>query len=73
MENKKNHISYKLEDVPPEVLEVWAIEMSGQPVGKTMWDKCQEVIKKYPEWFPAGPKEKSQTKNSPALHQNSLL
>lgn len=40
-----------IEDVPADVWEVWAIRMVGQPIGMTTWNRCNEIIKRYPEWF----------------------
>jgi len=39
-------------DVPAEVWEVWAIQIAGQPVGMVTWERCNEIIKRHPEWFP---------------------
>lgn len=41
----------KLENIPNEVAWVWAIQMSKSPVGMETYNKAQEVIDKYPEWF----------------------
>lgn len=41
----------KATDVPTEVWEVWAIKMTGQPVGIDTWNYCNEIIKRYPEYF----------------------
>ncbi len=38
-------------DIPHEVMLVWAIESTGQPVGMETYNKVQEIYKKYPEWF----------------------
>ena len=53
-------MSFKIEDVPKEVLHVWGIqiacELSKVGVGSKLWNECQDVINKYPEWFPPDPK-----------------
>ena len=54
MKNKK--VKVGIEDVPPEVQKVWAVEMYCQSlrtgVGSQLYNECIEIIKKYPEWFP---------------------
>lgn len=42
-------VAYK--DIPAEVWEVWMIQRSGQPIGMSTWERCNEVIKKYPQFF----------------------
>lgn len=48
--------SYKLEDVPPDVIKVWATQWFctkyNTGVGKQMYDECITIMKKYPEFFP---------------------
>ena len=41
----------KLENIPNEVAWVWAIQMSKSPVGMETYNKVQDVIDRYPEWF----------------------
>lgn len=43
---------FTYDDVPLEVWEVWAIQLVGQPVGMKTWNRCNETIKRYPEYFP---------------------
>ena len=42
---------FTLEDIPHEVLLVWSIKWSKQPVGMTTYNKIQEVVDKYPQHF----------------------
>lgn len=39
-------------EIPAEVFEVWAIQMTGHPVGLKTWDYCNEIVKRYP-WKPS--------------------
>jgi hypothetical protein len=41
-----------LENIPNEVIEVWAYQMSKQPVGTEPYKRLQDTINKYPEHFP---------------------
>lgn len=41
-----------IDDVPHDVWEVLAINVVGQPVGMETWNRCNETIKRYPEYFP---------------------
>lgn len=50
-------------DVPLDVLEVWAIQSVGRPVGSSTWNHCNETIKKYPEWFPDSKEDENKNKN----------
>ena len=51
-------------DVPLDVFEVWAIQVVGQPVGLATWNRCNETIKKYPEWFPEEHAEENKKQNT---------
>jgi hypothetical protein len=51
-------------DVPLDVLEVWAIQSVGRPVGSSTWNRCNEIIKKYPEWFPDSKEDENKNKNT---------
>src|SRR3990172_5884584 len=42
----------KLSDVPGDVLTVWAYQVSGCPIGQNIYNMLQNIIKKYPDWFP---------------------
>lgn len=48
-------MSFRLDEVPQEVKEVWYIqiasELSKTGIGSKVWNECQRVINKYPEWF----------------------
>jgi len=54
-------MAFKVNEVPEEVVYVWRIqmvcEMTKRGIGSEKWKKCQRIINKYPEWFPADPKE----------------
>lgn len=54
-------MSFQIHQVPEEVQNVWNIQMAGEiaktGVGVKIWEDCQRIINKYPEWFPADPKE----------------
>lgn len=41
-----------LDNIPGEVLQVWAVSWSGFPIGLVLMKKCDEIIEKFPEWFP---------------------
>ena len=54
---KVGHMSKMItfDDVPAEVWEVWAIEQGSKAIGGVgleTWNYCNEIIKKYPDWFP---------------------
>ena len=61
-------MAFKLEDVPQEVQNVWAIqiasEMSKTGVSSKVWEDCQRVISAYPEWFPTDPNTELPNTNS---------
>lgn len=42
----------KVEDIPPEVMDVWAVQWAKIPVGFVHYEEMQATVKKYPEWFP---------------------
>jgi hypothetical protein len=42
---------FTLEDIPNEVLWVLSIKWSKQPAGMTIYNKIQEVVDKYPQYF----------------------
>jgi len=54
-------MAFCLKDVPKDVQFVWGIQMACEyaktGVGKETFDRCQEIIKQYPEWFPDNPNE----------------
>jgi hypothetical protein len=41
-----------LKNIPNEVIEVWAYQMSKRPVGTETYKRLQDIINKYPEHFP---------------------
>jgi hypothetical protein len=43
---------FTIDDVPHDVQMVWVINWLGQPVGMEMYERIQQIIMKYPEWFP---------------------
>lgn len=49
----KNHT---IKEIPIEVQKVLAVQMYCQSlktgVGSELYRECQEIIKKYPDWFP---------------------
>jgi len=53
--------SFRIEDVPPEVQKVWAVQAffknTGIGVGADLYNECQRTINNYPEWFPEVPQE----------------
>jgi hypothetical protein len=55
---------FNLEDVPIDVIEVWAIQFVGHPVGLTTYERCMETIRKYPEWFPEKTEELNKNNNT---------
>jgi len=44
--------NYSIENIPPEVWNVKWIQHLGEPVGQQTYAKIQEVIAKYPQYFP---------------------
>lgn len=44
-------MSFTIEEVPRDVQYVWTLNMIGNPIGKSTWDKCKAIMEKYPEWF----------------------
>lgn len=42
----------KAKDIPNEVWWVFCLQYHRYPVGIKTYEKCQEIIKKYPEHFP---------------------
>ncbi len=49
-------MAFKFSDIPDEVLFVLSLEISfeqsGIGYGSETIKKCNEIIEKYPEWFP---------------------
>lgn len=39
-------------DIPSEVLWVFALQYSCTPVGTSVFEECERIIAKYPEFFP---------------------
>lgn len=50
---------FSLKDAPAEVVNVWAIKQIGNPVGSELMKKINEVVERYPEYFPWEHKYKS--------------
>jgi hypothetical protein len=51
-EETKTNKFMKLDDIPEEVMEVWAIQsITGGMMGSEMYQKCMEAFKKYPKYF----------------------
>lgn len=40
------------EEIPRDVMKVWAIQHSKCPIGIDMYQMCKEVIEKHPKFFP---------------------
>lgn len=38
-------------EAPADVKMVWAIQAAGIPIGTKVYERCEEIKKKYPEWF----------------------
>ena len=51
MKLKNKHKNWNIEEIPPEVWEVWIIQYFNTSVGSLIANKCNETIKKYPEYF----------------------
>jgi len=51
MGERKQKKDFKLEDVPEEVMKVWAIKFTNQSIGLELYREVYRIIKKYPEWF----------------------
>lgn len=41
-----------IQNIPDRVREAIAVRIVGQPVGKELYDRTQQTIKDYPEYFP---------------------
>jgi hypothetical protein len=54
-------MSFKIEDVPKDVLWVWGIqiacEMAKTGVGIETLNKCKSIMNDYPQWFPPDTKQ----------------
>jgi hypothetical protein len=57
-----------MENIPNEVAWVWALQYSRSPVGAETYNKVEEVIDKYPEWF----RQEHIYKNIPQEVKNSF-
>ena len=42
---------YLFSDIPDEVMKVYTIGHYGQPIGMELYNECQKVIDKYPQYF----------------------
>lgn len=55
-------MAFTFDEVPEEVKWVLSIQMAYKNgVGMDTLEKCQRIINKHPEWFPADPKEETPT------------
>lgn len=43
--------NFNIDDMPNDVFWVFALQISGTSVGLETYNKCVDIVKKYPNWF----------------------
>ena len=50
-------MAFILSEVPSDVAFVWSLQIAKVPLGVEMYEECQKIKEKYPEWFSDDPHE----------------